>query len=579
MCAAAFSPSVLGAKELPNIIYIVTDQQTASAMSCMGNTDVQTPNMDRLAASGVLFQNAYCNIPVSGASRASLLTGVYPHYPDRFISFSAYASKDCPEAIPISGWFTRNGYHTISDGKVFHHISDHADSWSEPPYRNHPNGYDVYWAEYNKWELWMNSESGKTINPKTMRGPFCESADVPDTAYDDGKLANRAIRDLKRMKEAGKPFFLACGFWKPHLPFNAPKKYWDLYKREEIPLATNRFRPEGLPEQVRNSSEIYAYARVADTSDIDFQREVKHGYYACMSYVDAQIGKVLDALDELGLSDNTIVVLLGDHGWNLGEHDFIGKHNLMNTSTHVPLIVRVPGMKKGKTKSMVEFVDLYPTLCELCKLPVPAEQLSGQSFAGVFKNLKAKTKGEVYIQWEGGDNAVDRRYSYAEWMKGDVKKASMLFDHRIDGKENKNRVDEKKYKNKVESLSSFIRIKKSSLKKLSNKFSLKIAGNISHFSFRISDGRFIIRPCNCYVCACCRLFDSDNIIRFDLRCGFRNRYLQDTVLKLSVYVLSLYALAYIEASAALTLVTLTSDVTSGIFLLFILIQPLNCADR
>ena len=409
--------------------------------------------------------NAYCNIPVSGASRASLLTGVYPHYPDRFISFSAYASKDCPEAIPISGWFTRNGYHTISDGKVFHHISDHADSWSEPPYRNHPNGYDVYWAEYNKWELWMNSESGKTINPKTMRGPFCESADVPDTAYDDGKLANRAIRDLKRMKEAGKPFFLACGFWKPHLPFNAPKKYWDLYKREEIPLATNRFRPEGLPEQVRNSSEIYAYARVADTSDIDFQREVKHGYYACMSYVDAQIGKVLDALDELGLSDNTIVVLLGDHGWNLGEHDFIGKHNLMNTSTHVPLIVRVPGMKKGKTKSMVEFVDLYPTLCELCKLPVPAEQLSGQSFAGVFKNLKAKTKGEVYIQWEGGDNAVDRRYSYAEWMKGDVKKASMLFDHRIDGKENKNRVDEKKYKNKVESLSSFIRIKKSSLKK------------------------------------------------------------------------------------------------------------------
>ena len=267
------------------------------------------------------------------------------------------------------------------------------------------------------------------------------------------------------MKETGKPFFLACGFWKPHLPFNAPKKYWDLYKREEIPLATNRFRPEGLPEQVRNSSEIYAYARVTDTSDIDFQREVKHGYYACLSYVDAQIGKVLDALDELGLSDNTIVVLLGDHGWNLGEHDFIGKHNLMDTSTHVPLIVCVPGMKKGKTKSMVEFVDLYPTLCELCKLPVPAEQLSGQSFAGVFKNLKAKTKGEVYIQWEGGDNAVDRRYSYAEWMKGDVKKASMLFDHQIDKKENKNRVDEKKYKNKVESLSSFIRIKKSSLKK------------------------------------------------------------------------------------------------------------------
>ena len=137
----------------------------------------------------------------------------------------------------------------------------------------------------------------------------------------------------------------------------------------------------------------------------------------------------------------------------------------MDTSTHVPLIIRVPGMKKGETKSMVEFVDLYPTLCELCKLPVPDEQLSGQSFAGVFKNLKAKTKEEVYIQWEGGDNAVDRRYSYAEWMKGDVKKAGMLFDHRIDKKENKNRVNEKKYKEKVESLSSFIKVKKTSLKK------------------------------------------------------------------------------------------------------------------
>lgn len=143
-----------------NVLFIMADDMRPE-LGCYGVDVVKTPNMDRLAASGVLFQNAYCNIPVSGASRASLLTGVYPHYPDRFISFSAYASKDCPEAIPISGWFTRNGYHTISDGKVFHHISDHADSWSEPPYRNHPNGYDVYWAEYNKWELWMNSEYGK----------------------------------------------------------------------------------------------------------------------------------------------------------------------------------------------------------------------------------------------------------------------------------------------------------------------------------------------------------------------------------------------------------------------------------
>ena len=189
-----------------NVLFLMADDMRPE-LGGYGVEEVKTPHIDRLAAEGVVFRNAYCNIPVSGASRASLLTGVYPRYPDRFIHFSARASKDCPEAIPISGWFTRHGYHTVSDGKVFHHIEDHADSWSEPPFRTHPDGYDVYWAEYNRWELWMNSESGRHINPRTMRGPFCEQAEVPDTAYDDGKLALRAIRDLTRLKDCGKPFF------------------------------------------------------------------------------------------------------------------------------------------------------------------------------------------------------------------------------------------------------------------------------------------------------------------------------------------------------------------------------------
>ncbi len=465
--AVSFLPAVLSAQtrqdteEMPqkNVLFIIADDMRPE-MGCYGVPVVRTPNMDRLASQGVLFQNAYCNIPVSGASRASLLTGMYPKYPDRFTNFSAYASKDCPEAVPVSQWFTDHGYYTVSDGKVFHHIEDHADSWSEPPYRNHPDGYDVYWAEYNKWELWMNSESAKDINPKTMRGPFCESADVPDNAYDDGKLAEKAIADLTRLKDLDKPFFLACGFWKPHLPFNAPKKYWDLYDRDSIPAASNKFRPEGLPGQVTNSTEIYAYARVTDTSDEAFQREVKHGYYACMSYVDAQIGKVLDALDSLGLAENTIVVLFGDHGWNLGEHDFIGKHNLMQTSTHVPLIVKVPGMQTGQTYSMVEFVDLYPTLCELCGLPVPERQLDGSSFAQVFEDLNAPTKDEVYVQWEWGDNAVDKRFSYAEWMRGETKIAEMLFDHEVDPQENLNRAADKKYEMTIKKLSSFIKSKK-----------------------------------------------------------------------------------------------------------------------
>ena len=439
-----------------NVLFLMADDMRPE-LGCYGVEEVKTPHIDRLAAEGVVFRNAYCNIPVSGASRASLLTGVYPRYPDRFIHFSARASKDCPEAIPISGWFTRHGYHTVSDGKVFHHIEDHADSWSEPPFRTHPDGYDVYWAEYNRWELWMNSESGRHINPRTMRGPFCEQAEVPDTAYDDGKLALRAIRDLTRLKDCGKPFFLACGFWKPHLPFNAPKKYWDLYPPGSISPAPDRFRPEGLPHQVKNSGEINAYACVGDPTDTTFQQQVKRGYYACLSYVDAQIGKVLDALDSLGLANNTIVVLLGDHGWNLGEHNFIGKHNLMGRSTHVPLIVRVPGMQKGDCRSMVEFVDLYPTLCELCGLPMPDGQLDGKSFAQVFQDLQAPTKSCVYIQWEGGDNAVDNRFSYAVWMKDSLRAAHMLFDHHIDPQEDRNRADLPQYADDVRRLSRFIR--------------------------------------------------------------------------------------------------------------------------
>lgn len=455
----SFSLSAAKQTEKMNVLFLMADDMRPE-LGCYGVEAVKTPNIDQFASTGVLFQNAYCNVPVGGASRASLLTGVYPHYPERFVSFSAMASKDCPEAIPLSGWFSSHSYYTISDGKVFHHIEDHADSWSEPPYRTHPDGYDVYWAEYNKWELWMNSASARTINPKTMRGPFCEWAEVPDTAYDDGKLAEKAIADLKRLKEKGKPFFLACGFWKPHLPFNAPKKYWDLYDREKIPVAENRFRPEGLPEEVKNSQEIYAYARTTSPDDIYFIKEAKHGYYACLSYVDAQIGKVLNALDELDLSKNTIVILLGDHGWHLGEHGFLGKHNLMNMSTHVPLIVRVPGMQKGKTKSLVEFVDIYPTLCELCNLPFP-EQLDGMSFVPILKDLKKEIKDKVYIQWEGGDNAVDWRYNYAEWEKG----SRMLFDHQVDVEENKNRADDPSYKNVVKNMSSFLQKKKRILNK------------------------------------------------------------------------------------------------------------------
>lgn len=450
-------------KQPLNVLFLMADDMRPE-LGCYGVEEIKTPNIDRLANSGTLFQNAYCNVPVSGASRASLLTGVYPYYPERFVAFDAWASRDYPQAIPVSRWFTDHGYHTVSNGKVFHNIADHADSWSESPWRVHPEGYGADWAVYNKWELWMNDLSGRTIHPKSMRGPFCEAPNVADTAYDDGKATLRTIDDLRRLKEKGKPFFLACGFWRPHLPFNAPKKYWDLYRREDIPLANNRYIPRNLPKQVTGSQEIFSYARVTDTEADAFQREAKHGYYACISYIDAQIGQILQALDELGLADNTVVVLLGDHGWHLGEHTFWGKHNLLDCSTHVPLMVRVPGYPAGKAEEIVEFVDIYPTLCELCGLPQPEGQLEGKSFVPILNNARTATKKYAYIQWAGGDNAVDKRYNYAEWLPANGNSTRMLFDHQQDAAENQNQAANKAYRKVIKNSSTFIQQKKQTLK-------------------------------------------------------------------------------------------------------------------
>ncbi|WP_436414093.1 sulfatase [Petrimonas sp.] len=445
--------SVISAQPVqrPNVLFIMVDDLRPE-LGCYGVETVKTPNIDCLAEKSTLFQNAYCNIPVSGASRASLLTGMYPKFPERFKDYTVRASVDVPNAVPLSRVFTDNGYHTISNGKFFHHIDDFAETWSEPPFRTHPEGYDVYSNEYNRWEQWLNESSGNFINPRTKRGPYFEMAEVPDSAYDDGKLALKTIADLKRLKTLDMPFFLGVGFWKPHLPFNAPKKYWDLYDRDSIPLPTNRFRPKNLPVEVQNSGEIYAYARVREPEDTDYLRELRHGYYACVSYVDAQIGMVLDALKELDLDKNTIIVLLGDHGWNLGEHNFIGKHNLMKTSMQSPLLIYVPWLEGGKTLSMVEFVDIYPTLCELCDLPVPNNQLDGQSFISILENPKSKTKDHVFVQWQGGYSIVSERYNYAEWPEVEDKPV-MIFDHKKDPQENKNRSKECRYKFLIRKLS------------------------------------------------------------------------------------------------------------------------------
>ncbi len=435
----------------PNILFIAVDDLRPQ-LGCYGHNETLSPNIDKLASRGTIFERAYCNVPVCGPSRVSVMTGI------RTNSDQWKTSSLKEEFITLPSYFKKHGYHAVSYGKVFHHMNDRKDDWSEAPWRS----AEIYhgekdWANYNAYGVWQNDGSAKDINSKSKRGPYCEAADVPDNAYQDGKVADKTIATLKRLKELDKPFFLACGFWRPHLPFNAPKKYWDMYKREEVALAPNRFHPKNLPSPCRTSPEIDGYGLTGQRKQSkEFHQEARHAYYACVSYVDAQIGRIINEMDELGLSENTIIVLWGDHGWNLGEHDFWGKHNTLNNSLHSPLIVCAPGArKKNRTSRLVEFVDIYPSLCELAGLPVP-EHIQGRSFVPLMNNPKQEWKSAVFSIWVGCDAVKTDRYLYTEWKKGSKVIHRMLFDHKTDPLENVNIAETTDAQDTVDRLSKIL---------------------------------------------------------------------------------------------------------------------------
>ncbi len=294
--------------EKPNILFIAVDDLRPE-LGCYGKLQIKSPNIDNLAAEGLTFINAYCNVPVCGASRASLLTGIRPTM-NRFVTWHTYAQDDAPDAISLPEYFQNNGYHTLSLGKVFHHIDDMPESWSEEPWSPvQETGYLDYLSEENN-RIMTNASEGERANPY-------EAADVDDGSYHDGKIALRAIEKLQQLKRQGKPFFLATGFLRPHLPFNAPKKYWDLYPEESIHLPSNYYRPENTPDiAMPNFGELRAYYGVPAKGAVpdEMAHELIRGYYASVRYVDAQIGKVLDALESLGMAENTTVILCGDHG-------------------------------------------------------------------------------------------------------------------------------------------------------------------------------------------------------------------------------------------------------------------------
>ena len=456
----------IGARDKrPNVLFIMVDD-LGPWLGTYGRDYVHSPHIDALAQSGMQFNRAYAQVPVCGASRSSMFTGILPTQ-TRFTKARSSVEGDAPGAVTLPQLMRENGYHTYSVGKVFDASSDTAErSWSEPPV---VPGADMYeWGERGFAVFHtFDPESANYVSGRG-RGPIYEHPDVEDDAYFDGQVAKWAIEKLREMKEGEAPFFLAAGFFNPHLPFYAPKRYWDLYDRDEIPLAEVRTRPQNAPSQLTGSHEFRAYhLKGMNVNSDEFHRVMRHGYFACVSYVDKLIGDMLAELEQLDLHENTIVVLWGDHGFNLGEHGFWGKHNLMGGSTHIPLLIHAPGVTRpGSTSdALVESTDLFPTLAALTGIEPSAElaaQWDGMDLSPLLDGSADDIPREAaYTRWRHGDNIVTWRFSYTEYgrYRGGTRQEvvdSMLFDLKKDPGENINVVAKEKYRPFVTPLSEHL---------------------------------------------------------------------------------------------------------------------------
>ncbi|MDP6777759.1 MAG: sulfatase, partial [Candidatus Latescibacteria bacterium] len=336
---------------------------------------------------------------------------------------------------------------------VYHHGNDDLQGWSSEPIRSTGDWKGRGYLTDEALEAIARCDAEQEAMGSTRRGlgPPFEAADVPDDAYHDGKDALAAMGELRRLRDLDRPFFLALGFHKPHLPFNAPRRYWDMYDPKQLPLAENPFEPAGVTDfSLTNYGELRGYFGVSEKGDIpdDLARQLIHGYCACVSYMDVQLGRVLEELRDLGLWEETAIVFWGDHGWKLGEHNSWCKHTNFEVDTRAPLLARAPSMTaRGKTtEALVEFVDMYPTLCELCGLDIP-EHCEGASFAPLLDNPGLPWKDAAFSQYPRGSvmGCAMRtdRYRYIEWRErasGQIR-ARELYDHTQDSQENENVVE------------------------------------------------------------------------------------------------------------------------------------------
>jgi len=463
--SAAFPHFSFGADEGDyNVLFIAVDD-LRTTLGCYGSPIIKTPNIDALAARGTLFSRAYCQQAVCSPSRTSLLTGCRPDT-TKVYNLEDHFRKFIPDVVTLPQYFKQHGYHTQGLSKIYHAGLNDPASWSVDHWAPKGPGYlkPESIAERKKLEEQLRAKGRRLkdqvleTDPKTgmplkiarggaaLKGPSWEDPDVADNALTDGMTADKAIETLRGIKD--KRFFLAVGFHKPHLPFVAPKKYFDLYPPDSVPIADNPFAPKDCPElALTNWGELRSYTDIPDVGPLTDQkaRDLVRAYYAAASYTDAQIGKVINELDRLGLREKTIIVLWGDHGWHLGEHGLWCKHTNFEDATHAPLIFSAPKQRNAgaKTNNLAEFVDIYPTLCDLAGLPKPAG-VEGTSLKPVMDDPKRKWKQAAFSQYPRpnkvmGYSVRTDRYRYTEWVKeGKDKVGVELYDYQTDPKGNVN---------------------------------------------------------------------------------------------------------------------------------------------
>ncbi len=439
-----------------NVLFIAVDD-LKPVISAYGDKHAKTPGMDRLAREGVVFQNTYCQQAICGATRASLLTGMYPDKTRVWDLITDFRQVN-PNAVSLPQYFKSNGYETSGMGKIYHMGSTgpghDAPSWSIP-YQD---------ANTVKYALKFTPNS---LN----RGPAVECADVPDNTYHDGMMTEMAIKQLGSLSKGNKPFFMAVGFLKPHLPFVAPKKYWDLYDRNEFEIAPYQKKALNSPDiayhrsgELKNYSDIPQFESYSekelDHLPVEKQKELIHGYYAAISYTDAQIMQLLNELDRLGIRKNTIIVLWGDHGWHLGDHGLWNKHTNFEQATHTLMMMSIPGQKQGiSSVATSEFVDIFPTLCDLASIPKP-KWVDGVSLVPVIKNPAGEVREYALSQYPRGKDEMGysirtKRFRYTVWFGKSFRTnqeynpaaviAREMYDYEKDPLETENVADKPEY--------------------------------------------------------------------------------------------------------------------------------------